>query len=280
MCGLQTGSTRMPMNYEKYQFLAVDVAADGVCTVTLNRPDTLNAAGGPMHPELENIWLDLNADERVKAVVLTGAGRAFSAGGDLKGMAAEVGTPAYVKRALKAPTKTRRLWQNLLELEVPLVAAINGDAMGLGCNLALFCDITVMSETARIGDTHVRVGLVAGDGGAVMIPLLVGYAKARDLMMRGRVLNGKEACAMGLVTHAHPAEQVLPEALAIARELAALPRHAVAWTKLAINRPVKQQLNLVLDASMAFEMLTMGTQDHAAAVHAFVEKRKPEFKGE
>ncbi len=268
------------MNYDKYQYLLVDVDADGVCTVTMNRPDALNAAGGPMHPELERIWLDINEDERVKAVVLTGAGRAFSAGGDLKGMAARVGTPENFRHSLRAPAQTRRLWQNMLELQPPLVAAVNGDAMGLGCTLALFCDITVIAETARIGDTHVKVGLVAGDGGAVIVPLLVGVAKARDLLMRGRVLNGKEAHEMGLIAHVRPQDQVLQEAKSIARELAALPKYAVAWTKLSVNKAVKERLNLVIDTSMAFEMLTVNSNDHAAAVKAFVEKRKPEFKGD
>lgn len=268
------------MNYEKYQYLKVDVDADGICTVTMNRPDSLNAAGGPMHPELERIWLDLNEDSRIKAVILTGAGRAFSAGGDLKGMAKRVGTPDNFRHALNAPANTRRLWQNILELQPPLIAAVNGDAMGLGCTLALFCDITVIAESARIGDTHVKVGLVAGDGGAVIMPLLVGVARARDLLMRGRVLTGSEAAAMGLITHVRPAEQVLAEARAIATELAALPKWAVAWTKLSVNKMLKDQLNLVIDASMAFEMLTMNSKDHASAVHAFVEKRKPEFDGE
>jgi enoyl-CoA hydratase len=268
------------MNYENYKCLLVDVDADGICTVTMNRPDALNAAGGPMHPELEQVWLDINEDERVKAVVLTGAGRAFSAGGDLKGMAQAVGTPDNFRNSLKAPAHTRRLWQNILELQAPLIAAVNGDAMGLGCSLALFCDITVISETARIGDTHVKVGLVAGDGGAVIMPLLIGVSKARDLLMRGRVLSGKEAHEIGLVTHVKPQEQVLQEARAIARELAALPKYAVAWTKLSVNKAVKDQLNLVIDASMAFEMLTMSSNDHACAVRAFVEKRKPEFTGE
>lgn len=268
------------MNYDKYQYLRVDVDDGGICTVTMNRPESLNAAGGPMHPELERIWLDINEDERVKAVVLTGAGRAFSAGGDLKGMAQRVGTPENFKHALRAPANTRRLWQNMLELQPPLIAAVNGDAMGLGCNLALFCDITVISEEARIGDTHVKVGLVAGDGGAVMIPLLVGISKARDLLMRGRILNGKEAQEIGLITHVRPAEQVLDEAISIARELAALPKYAVAWTKLSANKAVKERLNLVIDTSMAYEMLTMNSNDHSAAVKAFVEKRKPEFKGD
>ncbi len=267
------------MDYSKYEYLKVDVDADGVCTVTMNRPDVLNAAGGPMHPELERVWLDINDDARVKAVILTGAGRAFSAGGDLKGMAQRVGTPANYRHAIQAPANTRRLWQNMLELQPPLIAAVNGDAMGLGCSLALFCDITVISETARIGDTHVKVGLVAGDGGAVIMPLLVGIAKARDLLMRGRVLNGQEAHDIGLITHVRPADQVLTEARTIALELAALPRYAVAWTKLSVNKAVKERLNLVIDTSMAFEMLTMTGGDHAEAVRAFVEKRKPQFKG-
>lgn len=268
------------MDYSKYSYLKIDVDADGICTVTMNRPEAMNAAGGPMHPELERVWLDINDDPRVKAVILTGAGRAFSAGGDLKGMAMRVGTPENFQHALQAPATTRRLWQNMLELQPPLIAAINGDAMGLGCTLALFCDITVISQDARIGDTHVKVGLVAGDGGAVIVPLLVGVSKARDLLMRGRVLKGQEACDIGLVTHVRPADQVLEEARAIALELAALPRYAVAWTKLSINKAVKNQLNLVIDASMAFEMLTMNSGDHAEAVKAFVEKRKPQFKGD
>ncbi len=268
------------MNYDKYQYLLVDVDADGVATVTMNRPDVLNAAGGPMHPELERIWLDLNEDPSVKAVVLTGSGRAFSAGGDLKGMAQRVGTPDNFRHSLHAPASTRRLWQNMIELQAPLIAAVNGDAMGLGCSLALFCDITVISETARIGDTHVKVGLVAGDGGAVIMPLLVGISRARDLLMRGRVLSGKEAHEIGLITHVKPQELVLEEARSIARELAALPKYAVAWTKLSVNKALKDQLNLVIDTSMAFEMLTMNSNDHAVAVKAFVEKRKPEFKGD
>ena len=120
----------------------------------------------------------------------------------------------------------------------------------------------MVSETAKVGDTHVKVGLVAGDGGAVIMPLLVGVAKARDLLMRGRILSGKEAHEIGLMTHVRPADQVLQEALSIARELAALPKYAVAWTKLSVNKAVKDQLNLVIDTSIAYEMLTMNSNDH------------------
>ncbi|VTU46098.1 enoyl-CoA hydratase/isomerase family protein [Variovorax sp. PBL-E5] len=268
------------MNYDKYQYLRIEIGDDGVAILTLDRPDTLNAASVPMHHELERIWLDINDDERIRAVVLTGAGKAFSAGGDLKGMARRVGTKDNFRHSLRAPGNTRRLWQNMVETSPPVIAAINGDAAGFGCSLALFCDITVMAENARIGDSHTKVGLVAGDGGAVVMPLLIGDARAKDLLMRGRLITGREAHAMGLVTHVFPQEQVLAEATAIARELAALPTWAVQWTKLSVNKRVKEQLNLVLDTSIAYEMLTMNSGDHAAAVTAFAEKRKPEFKGE
>ncbi len=171
-------------DYSKYQFLKVEVA-DHIATLTLNRPDHLNAINTDMHEELERIWLDLAQDEAARAIVLTGAGKTFSAGGDLKRMAAWAGTRNNVRHGLHSPGRTRRLWQNLLEVPQPIVAAINGDALGLGATLALFSDITVMSDTARIGDTHVRVGLVAGDGGAVIWPMLVGMGRAKDFLLRG-----------------------------------------------------------------------------------------------
>jgi enoyl-CoA hydratase len=265
------------MRYSKYEHLLV-VVEDGIATVTLNRPEHRNAANPALHAELENIWLDIADDEAVRVVVLTGAGKAFSAGGDVKGMAARAGTPEGLAHSLRAPGHTRRIWQNLMEVTQPIVAAINGDAAGFGATLALFCDITVMSETARIGDSHVKVGLVAGDGGAVIFPLLIGLSRAKDMLMRGKLVTGIEARDMQLVNYAFPAEQVLPEAMIIARELAELPTWAVRWTKLSVNKQLKDQFNLVLDTSIAYEMLTMQTGDFAEATKAFVEKRKPAFK--
>ncbi|MDR5804854.1 enoyl-CoA hydratase-related protein [Caballeronia sp. LZ001] len=264
--------------YENYRNLTVTLEGK-VATVTLNRPDAYNAVDIALHDELERVWLDLDRDERVGAIILTGAGKAFSAGGDLKGMAKRAGTPENFRRSLGIPAQTRRLWQNMLEVTPPIIAAVNGDAMGLGATLALMCDITVMSETARIADSHVKVGLVAGDGGAVIWPLLVGASCAKEMLMRGRAVNGKEAREMRLVNHAVPAEQVLKEARAIAEELVALPRWAVAWTKLAVNKQIKAQLNQVLDTSIALEVLTLATDDHREAAAAFLEKRRPDFKG-
>ncbi len=168
----------------------------------------------------------------------------------------------------------------LLDIPQPVIAAVNGDAVGLGATLALACDVVVISDAARIGDTHVRVGLVAGDGGAVLWPLLVGPSRAKDFLMRGRLVDGAEAYRMGLVGHAVAPADVLDQAKSIAAEMAALPPLAVRWTKQSINKQIRQQLELAFDASIAFETITMLSRDYSEAVNGFLEKRKPEFKGE
>lgn len=269
------------MDYSAYKSLQIMVQ-DGIATLTLNRPEQLNAFNDEMIGEVERIWDDLARDEAVNVIVVTGAGRAFSAGGDIKRMAAratgDVG--AKVSKALRSPSRSRRLLASILEVEQPIIAAINGDAMGLGQTIGLMCDMTVMAEAARMGDTHVKVGLVAGDGGALILPALIGIAKAKEMLMCARIVNGAEAARMGLVNYAVPTEQVLPKAMELARELNALPRWAVRWTKLAVNKELKQRLNLVIDASMAYEMLSLQTHDHGEAALAFAEKRRPQFTGE
>ena len=172
------------------------------------------------------------------------------------------------------------MFQNILEVSQPIICAVNGDAVGLGATLALFSDVSVISETAKFGDTHVKVGLVAGDGGAVVWPLLIGPNRAKEFLMRGRLVSGAEAHQLNLVNHQAPADQVMDKAMEIARELAAMPPLAVRWTKLSVNKWLKQQLNLVLDASIAYEMLSMNSKDHHEAAMAFIEKRKPEFEGD
>ena len=265
-------------DYASYQCIKV-AKEDKLATVTFNRAEALNAVNAELHDELERIWIDLAHDDEVNAIVLTGAGRAFSAGGDVKNMAARWGTEEGKRWALVTPAAGRRIIQNLLDVEQPIIAAVNGDAVGLGANIALLCDIIVASETARIADTHVRVGVVAGDSGAVIWPLLVGPARAKEFLMRGTFITGAEAARMGLVNYAVPAAQVLPKAREIASELAAGPTWAIRWTKLSVNKWLKQQVNLILDASLAYEMVTFHTDDHHEAARAFVEKRKPRFQG-
>ena len=248
-------------------------------TVTLNRPDQLNAFSDEMHQAMENIWEDIATDPDVRAIVLTGAGRSFSSGGDIRMMKERAGLLPRSTHAGGLAPGGRRLVRNMLEVHQPIVAAINGDAVGLGATLALMCDITVMAENARIGDPHARVGLVAGDGGAVIWPLLVGVNHAKEMLMTGRLLRAPEAQQMGLVNRVTPEGQALAEALEVARELANGATLAIRWSKASVNKVLKDRLNLILDTSLAWEALTMVSDDHLEAATAFVEKRKPQFQG-
>lgn len=264
---------------DRYRWLTVTI--DGaVATVTMNRPEARNAMMPEMRAELDAFWRDIAQDHAVDAIVLTGAGESFSAGGDVKAMAARAGTEEGRRHAIEGFGRAKRLCQLVLDVPQPIVAAVNGDAMGLGATLALMADISVMAETARIGDSHVKVGLVAGDGGTVFWPLLIGPNRAKDFLMRSRIVNGTEAAALGLVNQCVPAGEALPVAQKIAQELARQPKWAVRWTKLSVNAWLKQQLNLIIDASHGLEMLSALTWDHGEAARAFAEKRRPQFRGE
>ncbi|MBR0653181.1 enoyl-CoA hydratase/isomerase family protein [Roseomonas terrae] len=264
---------------ERYQWLRVEIDA-GVATVTMNRPEARNAMIPVMRAEIERIWLDIAADEHIDVVLLTGAGDSFSAGGDVKAMAARAGTEEGRRHAIEGFGRAKRMCQNMLDVPQAIIAAVNGDAMGLGATLALIADVSVMADAARIGDSHVKVGLVAGDGGTVFWPLLIGPNRAKEFLMRSRIATGAEAASFGLVNHAVPKDEVLPMARAIATELASQPKWAVRWTKLSVNAWLKQQLNMIIDASHGLEMLTAMTWDHGEAARAFAEERRPHFRGE
>ncbi|NUZ04730.1 enoyl-CoA hydratase/isomerase family protein [Piscinibacter koreensis] len=264
-------------NYEKYRDLKIEVA-DKVATVTLNRPQARNAIDQRLIRELRTIWDDLADDMAVNAVVVTGSGDFFSVGGDVKAMSERPGGDVLEEGEVHDPMISRRLVNRLLELDKPIVCAINGDCIGLAATIALLCDVTVMSDAARIGDTHVsRVGLVAGDGGTVIWPLLVGVSKAKEFLMRGTLLKGPEAERIGLVNHCVAKGEVLAKAREIATELANGPTWAIRWTKLSINQIVKERVNHLLEASMALEQVTFETADHKEATLSFKEKRKPRF---
>jgi enoyl-CoA hydratase len=265
-------------DYSRYECITVE-KADKLATVTLNRPDSLNAVNPQMHRELEHIWLDLAEDSDVNAILLTGAGKAFCAGGDVKGMASRSGGSGERRGSGISPAGGRRVVERMLDVEQPIIGAINGDAVGLGATIALFCDVIVASEKARFGDPHVRVGIVAGDGGAIIWPALIGPARAKEFLMRGHLVNGADAAKMGLVNYAVPPEEVLAKAKDIAQELADGPTWAIRWSKLSVNKWLKDQVNLILDASLAYEMVTFTTEDHKEAARAFVEKRKPKYQG-
>ena len=266
------------VDYSRYQCLKIEKEGK-LAIVTLNQGDTGNRIAHQFHVELQEIWGDLARDKEVNAILLTAAGKYFSLGGNIKGMLDRPGGDVFEEGDMMEPAGARKIVQNILDCEQPIVCAINGDCMGLAATVALLCDITVASETARIADPHVKIGLVAGDGGAVIWPLLVGPNRAKEFLMRGTMIKGADAARMGLVNHAHPADQVYAKAREIAEELANGPTWAIRWTKLSVNKQLKDQFNLIMDTSFALEMASFKTNDHLEAVRAFVEKRKPNFTG-
>ncbi len=264
------------MDYSKYELITVEKNDEGIATVTLNRPEKRNAINPEMHQELETLFSEIGKDREVRSIVLTGAGVGFSAGGDAKVL--KEGT--WRDRAQELPlAEVRRLLLYMLEVEQPIVAAVNGDAAGLGATLALFCDIIVASEEARIGDAHVHMGLVAGDGGVVIWPWLVGMARAKEFLLLGRWITGKQAAEMGMVNYAVPAAEALPKAMELARELASGSPLAIRWTKFCLNKLLRDHVNLAIDTSAILEAITLDSEDLKEAASSFLEKRKPQFKG-
>jgi enoyl-CoA hydratase len=265
----------MAMDYSGYEFLKIEVS-QRIATVTLNRPDARNAVTSAMHHEIEQVWVDLAEDQDVNVILLTGAGDTFSAGGDVLSRVRPTKPKGRGGRRIFM-SDGRRVIENLLDVEQPIVAAINGDALGFAANVALLCDITVASETAKLADTHVALGAVAGDGGAVIWPLLIGPNRAKEFLMLGDTITGADAARIGLVNYAVPAAEVLPKARAIAQRLADGPTWAIRWSKLAVNKWLKQQANLIMDAGLAYEAVSLMAKDHQEALAALKEKRRPNF---
>ena len=247
-----------------------------VLRVTIDHPSSaLNAVDERLHHDLTALCAGLKRETEARAVVLTGRGRAFSAGGDFAWFPAlqEPGRLEALRRDAK-----QLVW-DLLDVEVPIVAAVNGHAMGLGASIALLCDVIFVADTATIGDPHVRVGIVAGDGGAAIWPLALGPARAKEYLLTGDPLTAAEAERIGLVNHVVPAAELDAQAMAFAARLAAGAPLAVRYTKLAVNKLVKEALNVAFDTSTALELLTFHSEDHREALAALREKRPPVFKG-
>ncbi len=267
------------MDYSKYRAFRIEKEGH-LAIVTLDRAEFRNSINHEVHEDLRTLFVDLADDDDVRAILLTGAGDVFSVGGDVKGMKDRpAGDVNRDEHGVLGPRNARRIVYNLLDCEKPIICAVNGHAVGLGATIALLCDVIVMAEDAKVSDPHVKVGLVAGDGGAAIWPLLIGPARAKEYLMRGMAATGKEAERIGLVNYAVPRDEVYAKAHEIAKELAEGATWAIRWTKLSVNKWLKEQVNLILDTSMALEIATFRTEDHKEAVRAFIEKRKPDFKG-
>lgn len=259
------------------EFRTLRLERDGdVLVVTIDRADSeLNAVNDEMHEDFTRLFRELKQEGIARCVLLTGKGKAFSAGGDFAWFP-ELQQPGRFD-ALRRDAK-QLIW-DLLDVEIPIVAAVNGHAMGLGASIALLCDVIFVADTATIGDPHVRVGIVAGDGGTAIWPLAVGPALAKQYLLTGDPVAAVDAERMGLVNRVVAAGDLHETALAFARRLAAGAPLAVRYTKLAVNKLVKDALNISFDAATALEIVTFHSEDHREALAALREKRKPRFQG-
>ncbi|MBO6639063.1 MAG: enoyl-CoA hydratase/isomerase family protein [Roseitalea sp.] len=263
------------MDLADYQDIAF--AREGkILTITLNRPQRRNAVDARLHEELSRVFFDAAADPQSEVIVLTGAGEAFCAGGDITWMSDALDDPAMFE-ALRVEAK--KLVAGMLECEKPIVCKMNGHAAGLGATIALYSDIIFASDAARISDPHVSVGLVAGDGGAIVWPMLVGLPVAKRYLLTGDPLSAVDAAALGMINEAVPADQLDAKVAAFARRLAGGATQAIRLTKVVANLPLKQAFHAYIDASVSYETRTSLTDDHREAVLAFAEKRSPKFAG-
>ncbi|MFF0085875.1 enoyl-CoA hydratase/isomerase family protein [Streptomyces canus] len=242
------------------------LSADGdVRIVTLNRPDHLNGVSEELHRRLAEIWDELAADAEARAVVLTGAGRAFSAGGDFGHLLRHHSDPALRERSIRLD---RAIQTAMIRFPLPLVAAVNGPAVGLGCSLALGCDLVLMADDAYLADPHVSVGLVAGDGGVTLWPLLTSLLRAKEYLFTGDRIPAEKAVEIGLANRVVPAAELSGQALALAHRLAAQPAEALRATKAALAVVVEQVSRGGMEAALMAERSTMASPDYLRIVSA------------
>lgn len=251
---------------------ALKVSEHGsVRLVTMNKPEQLNSMSDDLHWAIGEVWSRLLADKEAKAVVLTGAGRAFSAGGYMPNFIRSYNDPVMRRKDIR---HAERIARELIAFELPVVAAVNGPAIGLGCSLAVMSDIVLMADTAFMADTHVNVGLVAGDGGAVSWPLLMSLLKAKELIFLGERIDAATAVQIGLANRVVPASELLSEAMSLADRLAAQPAQAIRDTKRALNAHLRRAAADVLDFALAAETESFGTDDVKRIASEFMAKNE------
>jgi enoyl-CoA hydratase len=260
------------------KFSTVDIIINGyVAEIILNRPEANNAFDHAMHLELQQAFMAVREEPGIRAIILAGNGPHFSAGGDFELMLADRQDPAVLARSRE---EVRPLLMSIADSPIPVVAALQGEAVGLGATVLLGADAVVAARKARISDPHVVIGLAAGDGGCVFWPQHIGLLRAKRYLLTGDRLTAEDAHAMGLVTDlVDNAEDVLPAARKLAGRIAALPPLAVQSTKRALNQLFRNQMAAVFEQALDAEMETFASEDLVEAVSAFRERRKPVYQG-
>jgi len=255
----------------------------GVGTITLNRPAVLNAVTPEMIAELRDVLDKVAADPDVRAIVITGAGRGFCSGADLKSRQRIHPADAEPDAAKTGAERLRRTFNPLIlairSIEKPFIAAVNGVAAGAGCNMALACDIVLASEDARFGNVFARIGLIPDCGGHFLLPRLVGFHKAAELMFTGDIIGAQEAERIGLINRVVPAAEFVQQTRELAERLARGPTRSIGLCKRTLNIALTADLATALEAEAEGQGLASQTEDHWEGVQAFLEKRPAQFKG-
>jgi enoyl-CoA hydratase len=261
------------MNWDKYTRLSIGYLEDGILGITINRPAHLNAMDQTMHSEMSRVWNDISEDPDCRVVVVTGAGRAFSAGGDLEMAEAQVGN---YDRTIEILREAERIVTGVVQCDKPVVSAINGVAVGAGLAVALMADISIMAESARFTDGHLRLGVAAGDHASIIWPLLCGIAKAKYYLLTSDFVTGREAERIGLVSKCVPDDRLMEETLTVARKLASGPQFAIWATKRTLNQWVRHAAP-IFESSLAYEMLGFFSPDVRAGLDGLRSKSMPQF---
>jgi len=253
-----------------------------ILKLTLNDPDTRNALTSPeQFQEIVSLCDELRQDYSVKVIILTGAGSSFCAGGNVKDMRDRSGIFAGSPVALRDSYRNgiQRIPTALYNLDIPIVAAINGHAIGAGLDLTCMCDVRIAAEGAKFSESFVKLGIVPGDGGAWLLPRVIGMPRASLMALTGDMIDAQTALEYGLVTEVVPSEKLEQAALSVAQRIAANPAHGLRLTKRLLREGQHMRLDSLLELSAAYQSIAHHTQDHREAVSAFLEKRLPEFTG-
>lgn len=253
-----------------------------IATLTLSRPDMLNALGQDGDgADMVAACAEIEADPSVRVTVLTGEGRAFSAGGDVKAMKTETGafggSPNDIREGYRR--NIHLIVKSLYNLETPLVAAVNGPAIGLGCDVACMADVRIASEKAKFGVTFLKLGLIPGDGGAWLLPRIIGASRAAELLFTGDVIDAETALEWGLISRAVAPDVLMEQAMSLAGRMAQQPPQSLRLAKTLLRHGATSSYETIMELSAASQALMHKTDDHMEGVDAILEKRTPVFKG-